>query len=189
MSMILTIDANPEKLQERLMRFFMTIRRLGDPNLYLGGVGALPIEVFKREILFQLLEQQLYFPSLAVYVDDVFHLHGHVIGEQRYDFRLFLRRIDIGDNTGLVFNILSALYMFPELHDLDSTLHEAARQHMHCVRKSIIYKILLHLCHVCDATIGQFLKPGIVYVGPVHGNDISIVIIRGLQHKAVIGCG
>ena len=27
MSMILTIDANPEKLQERLMRFFMTIRR------------------------------------------------------------------------------------------------------------------------------------------------------------------
>ena len=27
MSIILTIDANPEKLQERLMRFFMTIRR------------------------------------------------------------------------------------------------------------------------------------------------------------------
>ena len=79
--------------------------------------------------------------------------------------------------------------MFSELHDLDSTLHETTRQHVHCVRKSIIYKILLHLCHVCDATIGQFLKPGVVYVGPVHGNDISIVIIRGLQHKAVIGCG
>ena len=42
----------------------------GDPNLYLDGVGTLPIEVFKREILFQLLEQQLYFPSLAVYVDE-----------------------------------------------------------------------------------------------------------------------
>lgn len=88
--------------------------------MYLDGVGTLPIEVFKWEILFQLLEQQLYFPSLAVYVDDVFHLHGHVVGEQRYDFRRFLRRIDIGDNTDLVFDILSALYMFPELYALDN---------------------------------------------------------------------
>ena len=88
--------------------------------MYLDGVGTLPIEVFKREILFQLLEQQLYFPSLAVYVDNVFHLYGHVVGEQRYDFRLFLRRIDIGDNTDLVFDILSALYMFPELYALDN---------------------------------------------------------------------
>ena len=35
------------------------------------------------------VKQQLYFPSLAVYVNDVFHLHGHVVGKQRYDFRLF----------------------------------------------------------------------------------------------------
>ena len=92
----------------------------GDPNLYLDGIGTFPIEVFKREILFQLLEQQLYFPSLAVYVDDVFHLHGHVVGEQRYDFRLFLREVNVSDNAGLVFDILPVLYMLLELYILNS---------------------------------------------------------------------
>ena len=96
----------------------------GDPNLYLDGVGALSIEVFKWEVLFQLLEQQLNFPSFAVYCYNVFHLHGHVVGEQRYDFRLFLREVNVSDNAGLVFDILPVLYMLLELYTLNSVFME-----------------------------------------------------------------
>lgn len=37
-----------------------------DPNLDLYGIGTFPIEVFLREILFYLLEEEFYFPSLAI---------------------------------------------------------------------------------------------------------------------------
>ena len=50
-----------------------------DPYLYLDGVGALSIEVFQREVLFHLLEEQLNFPSLMVNGDDFVRIRLHVV--------------------------------------------------------------------------------------------------------------
>ncbi len=67
MRIILTIDACPEKLQWRLPLndHHEQIFYQCDPNLYLG---ALTIEIPEREVLLQLLEEQLYLPSFAVYI-------------------------------------------------------------------------------------------------------------------------
>ena len=85
--------ASPEKLQERVSPFFITIRsrlaisvtqicilmalalfhyhqkQIGykrHPNLYLDGICTFSIEVFQREVLFYLLEQQFNFPAFTV---------------------------------------------------------------------------------------------------------------------------
>lgn len=44
-----------------------------------------------------------------------------------------------------------------------------------------------YLCHVCDTSVGQFLKLCIVNVCTVYGNYVAIAVIGRFQHKAVIG--
>jgi hypothetical protein len=61
----------------------------------------------------------------------------------------------------------------------------------HCSQsgKFLIYKVFLHLGHIYDTALGQFLELGVVDVSPVHGNNFTAVIVRGLEHETVIGCG
>lgn len=37
--------------------------------------------------------------------------------------------------------------------------------------------------------VGKFLKFGVVDVGPVHGDDVPVAIIRRSQHERVMGSG
>ena len=86
-------------------------------------------------------------------------------------------------------NVLSVFDTLFELNMLNPMFHKSFRGHIHHVRMHIIHKVLLHLCHIDDTAGGQFLEFGIVYVSPVHSDDVSIVIIRGFQHETVIGSG
>ena len=87
-----TIVASPEKLHR--------LCNERDPNLYLDGVGTLPIEVSKREVLFYLLEKRLYLPPPAVDSYDSLHGHVKVVGKQGHQlWHLSLLDIHIGDDT------------------------------------------------------------------------------------------
>lgn len=50
------------------------------PYLYLDGVCAFSIDVFRRKVLFHLFEKQLDFPTLPVYGYDFVRVGVHVIG-------------------------------------------------------------------------------------------------------------
>ena len=102
---------------------------------------------------------------------------------------VLLVKINIGYDTCLVSNVLSVFDTLFELNKLNPMFHKSFRGHIHHVRMHIIHKDLLHLGNIDDTTGGQFLEFGIVYVSPVHSDDVSIVIIRGFQHKTIIGSG
>ena len=89
----------------------------------------------------------------------------------------------------LLLYILSVLDALLELYNLDSVFHKSAWRHAHHIRKHLIYKVFLHLGHIYNTATGQLLELGVVYVGSVKSNDVSVVIIRRFQHETVIGCG
>ena len=71
------------------------------PNLYHYGIGAFAIEVPEREILLQLLEEQLDLPSFPINGHDVFGIHVHVIGEELYGSRPCLLYVNVDDDPGV----------------------------------------------------------------------------------------
>ena len=87
---------------------------------------------------------------------------------------VLLVKINIGYDTCLVSNVLSVFDTLFELNKLNPMFHKSFRGHIHHVRMHIIHKVLLHLCHIDDTAGGQFLEFGIVYVCPVHSDDVSI---------------
>ena len=82
----------------------------GNPDLDLDGVGALTIKVFQREVLLQLLEEQLDLPSPPIDLHDFLRVHLHVVGEQGDEFHAFLD-ISIDDDSGAVDDGVFLLYL------------------------------------------------------------------------------
>ena len=167
-------------------------QQVGDkrhPYLYLYGIGAFSIEIPQREVLFQLLEQQFYFPSLAVYGDYFRRIHLHVVRQQR-DKPWFLP-VDVGirDYSRLVPYLVSPFGALGEYGMPHPGLHKAFRKHDHRVRNSFMDKVLLHFRDINDALPCQLFKLRVVDIRPVHRDDIAIGITGGLEHEAVVGRG
>ena len=167
-------------------------QQVGDerhPDLYLDGIGALPVEVPQREVLLELLEEQLYLPSLAVDLDDVLHLHLHVVGQQRDEPCLFLPGVHVCDDPRVVLDVLPALDLLPEDDVLYPVLHQPVPVLVHRVADGLVGEVLLHLRDVDDPVAGELLELGVVDVCPVDGQDVAPVVVGGAEHEAVVrGC-
>ena len=183
--------ASPEKLHVRLMRFCMTMSsRLAisvTPYLYLDGVGTLAVEVSQWEVLFQLFEQQLYIPSLAVNRHNVLHTHLHVVGQERHEPRPCLLDVDVSDNPRMVNDVLAVLDTFRESHMLFPVLHRSRRRHVHPVALDVVHEAFLHLRDIGHASFCELLELGVVDVRPVDGQDVSRRLVGRDKHEAVVG--
>ena len=95
-----------------------------DPYLGLDGVYALAVEILQREVLFQLLEEQLDLPSVVVDIDDFPLREVEVVGQQRGVLSV------VGPvlyHTGGVHDTVLG-----ELHFADRHLNEAVGSHQRC---------------------------------------------------------
>ena len=167
-------------------------QQVGDerhPDLYLDGIGALPVEVPQREVLLELLEEQLYLPSLAVDFDDVLHLHLHVVGQQRDEPCLFLPRVHVGDDSRVVLDVLPALDLLPEDDMPYPVLHQPVTVLVHRVAEGLVGEVPLHFRDVDDPIAGEFLELGIVDICTVDGKDVAPVVVGGAEHEAVVRGG
>ena len=162
------------------------VRHQGHPYLELYGIGALPVEVSQREVLLQLLEEQLNLPSLAVDIHNFLRIHVHVVGEEADEAHTGLLDVRVCDDARTVRDGLSASDLLREDHMLYPVRHKATGRHHHLVFLDIIDEVLLHLGDVDDATPCQFRKLRIVDIRPVYGEDVPVLIVGGLEHEAVV---
>lgn len=155
------------------------------PYLCLDGVCGLPIEVPQREILFYLLEERLYPPTPAVYPDYSLGRHVEIVGKEGNQFgALPLLHVDVGDYTGNV--VYAAL---AEDDHLLPAFHEAFRVLEHEVDKRLVFEILLHLCDIHHAIVGEFLEFCVVDTGTVHSDNVVMRVMPRGEHEGIVRGG
>ena len=157
------------------------------PDLYLDGICALSVEVTQREVLLELLEQELYFPALAIDGNDVLHFHVHVVGKQGYKLCLPLLDVSVCDDACMMFDVLTLFEMLSEDDELHAVFHRSLGMHVHDIAFRLIDQVFLHLRDVGHFPSAEFLELGVVNVCPVQCDDVAAGIVRGTQHKAVVG--
>lgn len=163
--MILTIVANPEKLQLRLMRFFSTIsRRLAMRVIHItdfDGIGAFAVKVPKGEVLLYLLEQQLYLPAFPVDCHNILGAHLHVVCEEGYELGPSFLLVDVGDYACMVLYIVAIFDLLRECHMAFPKCHQPTFCHVYRISRNLIDKILLHLGDIYDTCPAQLLELGV----------------------------
>ena len=147
------------------------------PDLYLYGIGALAVEVPEREILLQLLEEQLDLPSFPVDGHDVFGIHVHVVGEELYGSCPCLLHVDAGDDPGVMDDAVYALDLPGEDDVPDPVPHTSVLRHQHGVVPGLVDEALLHLGHIDGSAPGKLLGLRVVDIGPVDGGDVALRIV------------
>ena len=155
--------------------------------MYLYGIGALAVEIPQREVLLKLLEQEFYFPSLAVYGDYFSRVSLHVVRQQGNEPWLLALEVCVSDYPGIVPYVVPAFDVLGE-HDLpDHGLHDSFRKHVHRVRDGLEDEVLLHFRDINNTPPGQLLELRVVNVSPVHGDDVPGGVVGWHEHEAVAG--